>query len=157
MRMPIQTREKASGVRVLCMENENVLSAKIAKIPKRILIIGSSVAALTVVILVIRFFIEKFAVEKKEWSGYYALNFVQFFTAGVTVFVASSPAGLPVAVALSSASSVKFNNLVRDWHTCEMLGKVTSITVNKTTSLTTNRRRVVQSYVGGEHFIHSPR
>ena len=67
---------------------------------------------LTVLILVFRFCIQTFVVEGKEWSGYYANHFVKFFIIGVTVLVVAVPEGLPLAVTLSLAYSVKVNNKV---------------------------------------------
>lgn len=62
---------------------------------------------LTVVILIVRFCVQTFVVEGKPWSPFYANHFVKFFIIGVTVLVVAVPEGLPLAVTLSLAYSVK--------------------------------------------------
>ena len=63
------------------------------------------------------------------------------------------PEGLPLAVTLSLAYSVKKmmldNNWVRHLDACETMGNATSICSDKTGTLTTNRMTVVQSYING--------
>ena len=71
---------------------------------------GSFIALLTVVILIVRFCIHTFVVEKKPWSGFYANYFVKFLIIGVTVLVVAVQEGLPLAVTLSLAYSVKVPN-----------------------------------------------
>ena len=69
---------------------------------------GSTIAVLTVMILIISFCIEKFAREDSEgWKNEYFNNFVKFLIIGVTVLVVAVPEGLPLAVTLSLAYSVK--------------------------------------------------
>jgi len=61
------------------------------------------------------------------------------------------PEGLPLAVTLSLAYSVKKmmkdNNLVRHLDACETMGNATAICSDKTGTLTTNRMTVVNSYI----------
>ena len=68
---------------------------------------GSLIALLTVFILIFRFCINEFVYLEKPWSAYYANHFVKFFIIGVTVLVVAVPEGLPLAVTLSLAYSVK--------------------------------------------------
>ena len=68
---------------------------------------GTVVAVLTVLILILRFSIEKFAVDKAPWSHEYIQQFVKFFIIGVTVLVVAVPEGLPLAVTLALAYSVR--------------------------------------------------
>lgn len=65
---------------------------------------------LTVVILIVRFCVQTFVVDGKPWSPFYANHFVKFFIIGVTVLVVAVPEGLPLAVTLSLAYSVKVRN-----------------------------------------------
>lgn len=74
--------------------------------------LGSFIAVLTVVILIIRFCIHTFIMEGKHWSAYYANHFVKFLIIGVTVLVVAVPEGLPLAVTLSLAYSVKVSTSV---------------------------------------------
>lgn len=67
---------------------------------------------LTVLILVIQFCITKFVVEQKPWKNVYAGEFVRHLIIGVTVLVVAVPEGLPLAVTLSLAYSVKVILLV---------------------------------------------
>lgn len=64
----------------------------------------------------------------------------------VTLLVVSVPEGLPMAVTLSLAYSMrrmlKTNNLVRKLHACETMGATTVICTDKTGTLTQNRMRV---------------
>lgn len=67
---------------------------------------GMVIAALTVIILVVRFCIEEFAIKKMPWDASYVQFFVKFFIIGVTVLVVAVPEGLPLAVTLALAYSV---------------------------------------------------
>ena len=64
------------------------------------------------------------------------------------------PEGLPLAVTISLAYSVKQmmidNNLVRHLNACETMGNATTICTDKTGTLTTNRMTVVRALVGGQ-------
>ena len=64
----------------------------------------------------------------------------------VTLIVVAVPEGLPMAVTLSLAYSMRrmlrTNNLVRKMHACETMGAVTVICTDKTGTLTQNKMRV---------------
>lgn len=62
---------------------------------------------LTVIILVIQFCVHTFVIEQKEWKATYINNLVKHLIIGVTVLVVAVPEGLPLAVTLSLAYSVK--------------------------------------------------
>jgi hypothetical protein len=62
---------------------------------------------LTVVLLVIQFCIKTFVIEEKPWKNSYANQLVKHLIIGVTVLVVAVPEGLPLAVTLSLAYSVK--------------------------------------------------
>ena len=104
---------------------------------------GSTIAILTVIILIVTFCIKKFVYENEQWKNEYFNNFVKFLIIGVTVLVVAVPEGLPLAVTLSLAYSVKKmmkdNNLVRHLDACETMGNATAICSDKTGTLTTNR------------------
>lgn len=68
---------------------------------------GFLVAALTVIILVVRFCVLTYAIKKQSWSMTHFQYFVKFIIIGVTVLVVAVPEGLPLAVTLSLAYSVK--------------------------------------------------
>ncbi|XP_011298579.1 plasma membrane calcium-transporting ATPase 2 isoform X6 [Fopius arisanus] len=132
-------------------KEKSVLQAKLTKLAIQIGYAGSTIAVLTVIILVIQFCVKTFAIGKKPWKNTYAGNLVRHLIIGVTVLVVAVPEGLPLAVTLSLAYSVKKmmkdNNLVRHLDACETMGNATAICSDKTGTLTTNRMTVVQSYI----------
>lgn len=65
------------------------------------------IAMLTVVILVIRFCVETYVIHGSGWKSSHASELVKYFIIGVTVLVVAVPEGLPLAVTLSLAYSVK--------------------------------------------------
>lgn len=68
-------------------------------------------SAITVIILVLYFTVDTFVVNQKPWlpecTPVYVQYFVKFFIIGVTVLVVAVPEGLPLAVTISLAYSVK--------------------------------------------------
>ncbi|XP_046974181.1 plasma membrane calcium-transporting ATPase 2 isoform X4 [Vanessa cardui] len=132
-------------------KEKSVLQAKLTKLAIQIGYAGSTIAVLTVIILVIQFCVHTFVIENKEWKATYINNLVKHLIIGVTVLVVAVPEGLPLAVTLSLAYSVKKmmkdNNLVRHLDACETMGNATAICSDKTGTLTTNRMTVVQSYI----------
>ena len=77
-----------------------------------------------------------------EWVSFLAY-FLQTLMVAVTLVVVSVPEGLPMAVTLSLAYSMrrmlKTNNLVRKMHACETMGATTVICTDKTGTLTRNQ------------------
>lgn len=141
----------ASSTSESTKKEKSVLQAKLTKLAIQIGYAGSTIAVLTVVILVIQFCIKTFVIEGKQWKNSYANYLVRHLIIGVTVLVVAVPEGLPLAVTLSLAYSVKKmmkdNNLVRHLDACETMGNATAICSDKTGTLTTNRMTVVQSYI----------
>lgn len=84
-----------------------MLQAKLTKLAIQIGYAGSTIAVLTVIILVIQFCVTKFVIENCEWDNTYANTLVKYLIIGVTVLVVAVPEGLPLAVTLSLAYSVK--------------------------------------------------
>ncbi|XP_040357807.1 plasma membrane calcium-transporting ATPase 2 isoform X2 [Ixodes scapularis] len=142
-------------------KEKSVLQAKLTKLAIQIGYVGSTIAVLTVIILVVRHLIEVFVVEARPWRSSDTQHIVNCFIIGVTVLVVAVPEGLPLAVTLSLAYSVKKmmkdNNLVRHLDACETMGNATAICSDKTGTLTTNRMTVVQSYICGVQHKSTPR
>lgn len=142
-------------------KEKSVLQAKLTKLAIQIGYVGSTIAVLTVIILVVRHLIEVFVAEGRPWRSSDTQHIVNCFIIGVTVLVVAVPEGLPLAVTLSLAYSVKKmmkdNNLVRHLDACETMGNATSICSDKTGTLTTNRMTVVQSYICGVTYKSSPK
>lgn len=88
-------------------KEKSVLQAKLTKLAIQIGYAGSTIAVLTVVILVIQFCVKKFVIDEEPWRSKYAGNLVRHLIIGVTVLVVAVPEGLPLAVTLSLAYSVK--------------------------------------------------
>ncbi|XP_064778917.1 plasma membrane calcium-transporting ATPase 3-like isoform X1 [Oncorhynchus masou masou] len=145
-------------------KEKSVLQGKLTKLAVQIGKAGLVMSAITVIILVMYFVIETFVVQGREWltecTPVYVQYFVKFFIIGVTVLVVAVPEGLPLAVTISLAYSVKKmmkdNNLVRHLDACETMGNATAICSDKTGTLTTNRMTVVQAYAGDQHFHMVP-
>lgn len=68
-------------------------------------------SAITVIILVVLFIVNTFWIKGTPWdkscTPIYIQYFVKFFIIGVTVLVVAVPEGLPLAVTISLAYSVK--------------------------------------------------
>jgi Ca2+-transporting ATPase len=79
---------------------------------------------------------------------------LQTFMIAVTLVVVAVPEGLPMAVTLSLAFSMrrmlKTNNLVRKMHACETMGATTVICTDKTGTLTQNQMQVHQTNFYGD-------
>jgi Ca2+-transporting ATPase len=88
-----------------------------------------------------------------EWVDFitYLLQTVMI---AVTLVVVAVPEGLPMAVTLSLAYSMrrmlKTNNLVRKMHACETMGATTVICTDKTGTLTQNQMQVFEAGFYGD-------
>ena len=84
------------------------------------------------------------------------IHFVYFvlqkIMVAVTLIVVAVPEGLPMAVTLSLAYSMRAmlrtNNLVRKMHACETMGATTVICTDKTGTLTQNKMQVAENTFG---------
>ncbi|XP_016892065.1 plasma membrane calcium-transporting ATPase 2 isoform X2 [Cynoglossus semilaevis] len=145
-------------------KEKSVLQGKLTKLAVQIGKAGLLMSAITVIVLVLYFAIDTFVMQKRAWlpecTPVYVQFFVKFFIIGVTVLVVAVPEGLPLAVTISLAYSVKKmmkdNNLVRHLDACETMGNATAICSDKTGTLTTNRMTAVQLYVGDMHYKEIP-
>ncbi len=115
-----------------------------------------AVAALVVVARIALWFITE------DTSDFEFVTFLayllQSLMLAVTLIVVAVPEGLPMAVTLSLAYSMrrmlKTNNLVRRLHACETMGATTVICTDKTGTLTQNQMKVAEMVVKSErHFI----
>lgn len=83
-----------------------------------------------------------------EWIDFIAY-LLQSVMLAVTLIVVAVPEGLPMAVTLSLAYSMrrmlKTKNLVRKLHACETMGAATVICTDKTGTLTQNRMQVFET------------
>ena len=105
---------------------------------------GSAAAILCILVLILKYVIEEFAIDGRSWDSSRDFSeLLHFVIIGITVLVVAVPEGLPLAVTIALAFSVrkmlKDNNLVRHLHACETMGNATTICSDKTGTLTTNR------------------
>ncbi|XP_069551582.1 plasma membrane calcium-transporting ATPase 1-like [Brachyistius frenatus] len=159
-----EEEEAANDKKKAPVKEKSVLQEKLTKLAWQIGKAGLFMSTLTVIILITRFLIDIFWVQGvvliPECVPIYVQFLVKFFIIGVTVLVVAVPEGLPLAVTISLAYSVKKmmkdNNLVRHLDACETMGNATAICSDKTGTLTMNRMTVVQAYFAGHHYNKVP-
>jgi P-type E1-E2 ATPase len=107
------------------------------------------VAILVFIVLTIRWVV-KVATSDESFDAKELKSLVDFFIIAVTIVVVAVPEGLPLAVTISLAYSMKKmmndNNLVRHLDACETMGGATNICSDKTGTLTENRMTVRQVF-----------
>ena len=107
------------------------------------------VAALIVVGRIIVYFVDM----PFHWLGFLTY-LLQTAMIAVTLIVVSVPEGLPMAVTLALAYSMRrmlrTNNLVRKMHACETMGSTTVICTDKTGTLTQNQMQVYKAEFYGD-------
>ena len=113
-----------------------------------ITVVSYVLAALVVVGHIIWWF-----VSGTTWdTGAFIAYVLQKLMVAVTLVVVAVPEGLPMAVTLSLAysmrSMLKTNNLVRKMHACETMGATTVICTDKTGTLTQNKMQVKECTFG---------
>ena len=123
------------------------LQQKLEKLADDIGRFGLYAAIVIVAVLLIRFTI--FKIITKEWdTAEDLLKILDYFILGVLVVVLAIPEGLPLAVTLSLAFSVKKmlrdQNLVRKMEACETMGGANNICSDKTGTLTMNKMELSQ-------------
>lgn len=120
--------------------------AKFDSVFSRKQVTASLIAFLAVFIGMVVLIMEVF--EPREWSSLMAY-ILQTLMIAVTLIVVAVPEGLPMAVTLSLAYSMrrmlKTNNLVRKMHACETMGATTVICTDKTGTLTQNQMQVYKT------------
>ncbi|XP_042259735.1 plasma membrane calcium-transporting ATPase 1-like isoform X2 [Thunnus maccoyii] len=162
-----EEKEEAKAVKKkvnVTKKEKSVLQGKLTRLAVQIGKAGLIMSAVTVIILILYFVVHTFGIQGRSWvaacTPIYIQYFVKFFIIGVTVLVVAVPEGLPLAVTISLAYSVKKmmkdNNLVRHLDACETMGNATAICSDKTGTLTMNRMTVVQAYVGDTHYKTVP-
>ncbi|XP_069315851.1 plasma membrane calcium-transporting ATPase 4 isoform X1 [Eulemur rufifrons] len=160
----LDSEEKDKKTVKVPKKEKSVLQGKLTRLAVQIGKAGLIMSALTVLILILYFVTDNFVIQRRPWlsecTPIYIQYFVKFFIIGITVLVVAVPEGLPLAVTISLAYSVKKmmkdNNLVRHLDACETMGNATAICSDKTGTLTMNRMTVVQAYVGGTHYREIP-
>lgn len=121
------------------------LNEQLGRLGKLITWASYTIGALVIVGRIIIYLIN---VPGFDWMSFIAY-FLQTIMIAVTLIVVAVPEGLPMAVTLSLALSMrkmlKTNNLVRKMHACETMGATTVICTDKTGTLTQNRMQVAHT------------
>lgn len=121
------------------------LDEQLGKLGKLISWASYTIAALIVVVRMVMFFITYPDFDLVSLLAY----LLQSLMVAVTLVVVAVPEGLPMAVTLSLAYSMrrmlKTNNLVRKLHACETMGAITVICTDKTGTLTQNQMQVYKT------------
>ncbi|CAH2069667.1 unnamed protein product [Thlaspi arvense] len=124
--------------------------------------IGLAVAACVLVILLVRYFTGHTRdigggpqfIKGKTKIGHVVDDVIKVITVAVTIVVVAVPEGLPLAVTLTLAYSMRKmmadKALVRRLSACETMGSATTICSDKTGTLTLNQMTLVESYAGGK-------
>ncbi|XP_065861073.1 calcium-transporting ATPase 12, plasma membrane-type [Euphorbia lathyris] len=143
------------------------LQARLDKLTSFIGKVGLSVAFLVLVVMLIRYFTGNTKDENgmTEYRGSKTgtsdvLNgVVNIVAAAVTIVVVAIPEGLPLAVTLTLAYSMKRmmtdQAMVRKLSACETMGSATVICTDKTGTLTLNQMRVTNFWLGQESIDQS--
>lgn len=118
--------------------------------------VGLSVAIMVFIIMFIRYFAIDFknAPPDQRTAMVVIKRLVSIFSIAVTIVVVAVPEGLPLAVTLTLAYSMRKmmadKSLVRQLAACETMGSATTICSDKTGTLTTNMMTVTKAWVAGE-------
>lgn len=137
--------------KLIVPREETPLQESLGNLAKTIGYLGTIIAVLVFLLLSIRFI----AVNADNWDWVYMNNFLKFFTLAITIVVVAVPEGLPLAVTISLAYSMKAmlkdNNLVRHLAACETMGGATNICSDKTGTLTENRMTVTHMWIADNY------
>ncbi|XP_057433537.1 calcium-transporting ATPase 8, plasma membrane-type-like [Lotus japonicus] len=141
---------------------ETPLQVRLNGVATFIGIVGLSVAVLVLFVLLGRYFsghtkdtngIAQFKAGKTK-VGDAIDGAIKILTVAVTIVVVAVPEGLPLAVTLTLAYSMRKmmadKALVRRLSACETMGSATTICSDKTGTLTMNQMTVVEVYAGGK-------
>eukprot|EP00767_Chilomastix_cuspidata_P003578 gnl/Chilomastix_cuspidata/37.p1 GENE.gnl/Chilomastix_cuspidata/37~~gnl/Chilomastix_cuspidata/37.p1 ORF type:complete len:1035 (-),score=582.19 gnl/Chilomastix_cuspidata/37:51-3155(-) len=130
------------------------LQKKLDQMAKLIGYVGIGAAILTFLGLVLRWGLD-IAQDKKDGIEFDAkafVDWVDFFIIAITIIVVAVPEGLPLAVTISLAFSMKRmmkdQNFVRKLQACETMGGCQAICSDKTGTLTLNQMTVVRVVTG---------
>ncbi|KAF8057240.1 ACA11 [Scenedesmus sp. PABB004] len=138
-------------------DEQTPLQEKLSHVAATVGKIGATVAATCFVALLIKWCVVNrgFPLSKINQNGP-----VQFFLYSVTIIVVAIPEGLPLAVTMALAYSMKKmmadQNFVRVLAACETMGGSTAICSDKTGTLTENRMTVTEGWFAGVALDHAP-
>ena len=127
-------------------DNKTPLEIKLNSIADLIGYFGLGSAIVTFIALIIQLIIEYFKTAEMSFSEGLG-KILRILILCVSIIVVAIPEGLPLAVTLSLAFSIKKlmdrNNLVRKMHACETMGGANYICTDKTGTLTENKMQII--------------
>ncbi|KAJ8632828.1 hypothetical protein MRB53_026164 [Persea americana] len=138
------------------------LQARLNRLTSYIGKVGLGVAFLVLVVLLVRYFTGNTQDKNgnREFNGKKTKieevfnSVATMFAAAVTIVVVAIPEGLPLAVTLTLAYSMKRmmadQAMVRNLSACETMGSATTICTDKTGTLTLNKMTVKKFWIGEE-------
>ncbi|KAI3682685.1 hypothetical protein L1987_82845 [Smallanthus sonchifolius] len=141
-------------------DEQTPLQSRLNKLTSSIGKVGLAVAFLVLLVMLVRYFTGNTEDENgnREYNGKRTntndiLNSVtRIFAAAVTIVVVAIPEGLPLAVTLTLAYSMKRmmvdQAMVRKLSACETMGSATVICTDKTGTLTMNQMKVTKFWLG---------
>ncbi|XP_054822361.1 putative calcium-transporting ATPase 13, plasma membrane-type [Prosopis cineraria] len=147
---------------------ETPLQARLNKLTSAIGKVGLAVAFLVLVVLLVRYFTGNTTDENgnKEFNGSKTKfddvvnGVVGIIADAVTIVVVAIPEGLPLAVTLTLAYSMKKMMadmaMVRKLSACETMGSTTTICTDKTGTLTLNQMKVTKFWFGQQLIEEKP-
>ncbi|KAJ6232997.1 calcium-transporting atpase [Anaeramoeba flamelloides] len=150
--------EKAKGKEDINTPLQDKLEVMADQIGK----LGLYSAILTVLVLLIKWGFKLYGRinEGQNFEFHDLVEITDAIIIGITIVVVAVPEGLPLAVTISLAYSMKKmmqdNNLVRKLESCETMGNVTTICSDKTGTLTKNEMNVVEGYFFGKKYDTQP-
>jgi Ca2+-transporting ATPase len=130
------------------------LQEHLEQLADRIGLMGLVAAIILVVALSLKEIIVVSTRNDRAWS---APQFLNFFLVAVALIAVAIPEGLPLAVTIALAFSMKAmmadNCMVRILASCETMGAATAVCSDKTGTLTLNQMTLVQGYIAGQDFM----
>lgn len=134
-------------------KSETPLQEKLGEMANDIGFYGLYAAILTFTVLAIK---ELYFIFYTGTHAFHIKPFLDFVIVAVTIVVVAIPEGLPLAVTISLAYSMKQmqqdNCLVRVLAACETMGGATNICSDKTGTLTCNQMSVVRGWLAEKSF-----
>lgn len=147
-----QTARKAAEI----TDTETPLNKQLNGLADLINKIAFGAAGFLILALLVRYFFIEQAYIGQDWMQI-TNDLLAFLMIAVALIVVAVPEGLPMAVTLALAYSMKrmskANNLVRKMHACETLGATTLILTDKTGTLTENKMKVVSEVMSDRAYL----
>ncbi len=128
------------------------LQEKLEKLAEKIGEMGIFAASLTFIALVVGWIYRDFIKLGIGWTWHELTEPLSYFIVSITIIACAVPEGLPLAVTISLAYSMRKmmddNNFVRHLNACETMGSASVICTDKTGTLTKNQMNVEKVIIG---------